>query len=194
VCFSHLLVKARVCHQVFHSHCSGVPLLADINENVYKMLFMDVGMAAYLSGLDWIAMQALDKNTLVNEGKLAEQFVGQHLINSFEPPRLTYWLREAKSANAEVDFVMASGSQVIPIQVKAGKSGSLKSLQQFVLSKKAALCVRFDLNPPDMCQITHAARMGRGSVPVTYTLLSLPLYLVEELPRILDDIRMGKED
>jgi len=61
---------------------------------------MDVGMAAYLSGLDWIAMQALDKNTLVNEGKLAEQFVGQHLIKSFEPPRLTYWLREAKSANA----------------------------------------------------------------------------------------------
>jgi predicted AAA+ superfamily ATPase len=189
-----LLVKARVCHEVFHSHCSGVPLLADINENVYKMLFMDVGMAAYLTGLDWIAMQGLDKNALVNEGKLAEQFVGQHLINSFEPPRLTYWLREAKSANAEVDFVTASGNQVIPIEVKAGKSGSLKSLQQFVLSKKAALCVRFDLNPPDMGQITHAARMDRGSVPVTYTLMSLPLYLAEELPRILDDIRMGKEE
>lgn len=187
-----LLVKARVCHQVFHSHCSGVPLLADINENVYKMLFMDVGMAAYLTGLDWIAQQALDKNALVNEGKLAEQFVGQHLLSSFEPPRLIYWLREAKSANAEVDFVTASGNQVTPIEVKAGKSGSLKSLQQFALTKKAALCVRFDLNPPDIGQITHAARMARGSVPVTYTLLSLPLYLVEELPRILDEIRTGK--
>jgi len=189
-----LLVKARVCHQVFHSHCSGVPLLADINENVYKMLFMDVGMAAYLTGLDWIVLQGLDKNALVNEGKLAEQFVGQHLLNSFEPPRLTYWLREAKSANAEVDFVTASGNQVTPIEVKAGKSGTLKSLQQFALSKNAALCVRFDLNPPDMGQITHAARMDGGSVPVTYTLLSLPLYLVEELPRILDEIRMGKGD
>ena len=187
-----LLVKARVCHQVFHNHCSGVPLLADINENVYKMLFMDVGMAAYLTGLDWIAQQALDKNALVNEGKLAEQFVGQHLLSSFEPPRLIYWLREAKSANAEVDFVTASGNQVTPIEVKAGKSGSLKSLQQFALTKKAALCVRFDLNPPDIGQITNAARMARGSVPVTYTLLSLPLYLVEELPRILDEIRTGK--
>jgi uncharacterized protein len=189
-----LLVKARVCHQVFHSHCSGVPLLADINENVYKMLFMDVGMAAYLTGLDWIVLQGLDKNALVNEGKLAEQFVGQHLLNSFEPPRLTYWLREAKSANAEVDFVTASGNQVTPIEVKAGKSGTLKSVQQFALCKNAALCVRFDLNPPDMGQITHAARMDGGSVPVTYTLLSLPLYLVEELPRILDEIRMGKGD
>jgi uncharacterized protein len=48
------LVKARVCHQVFHSHCSGVPLMADINENVYKLLFLDVGMAAWLTGLDCI--------------------------------------------------------------------------------------------------------------------------------------------
>jgi len=172
-----LLVKARVCHQVFHSHCSGVPLIADINENVYKMLFMDVGMAAYLSGLDWIALQALDQSGLVNEGKLAEQFVGQHLLNPFEPPRLTYWLREAKSANAEVDYVAATGNQVIPVEVKAGKSGTLKSLQQFVLNKNAALCVRFDLNPPDIQHMTHAARVDSGSIPVSYTLLSLPLYI-----------------
>ncbi|MFH0727725.1 MAG: DUF4143 domain-containing protein [Pseudomonadota bacterium] len=184
-----LLVKARVCHQVFHSHCSGVPLTADINENVYKLLFMDVGMAAFLIGLDWIALRALDDPALVNEGKLAEQFVGQHLINPFEPPRLTYWLREAKSANAEVDYVTASGNQVLPIEVKAGKSGALKSLQQFAVNKHASLCIRFDLNPPNIGQITHAARVSDGSVPITYTLLSLPLYLVEELPRLLEEIR-----
>ncbi len=186
-----LLVKARVCHQSFHSHCSGVPLMADINENVYKLLFMDVGMAAYITGLDWIALQALDGQALVNEGKLAEQFVGQHLLNPFEPPRLTYWLREVKSANAEVDYVTASGNQVLPIEVKAGKSGTLKSLQQFALNKNAGLCVRFDLNPPGIQEITHAVLTEAGSVPVSYTLLSLPLYLVEELPRILDEMRMG---
>jgi uncharacterized protein len=187
-----LLVKARVCHQVFHSHCSGVPLMADINESVYKLLFMDVGMAAYLTGLDWIALRALDGQALVNEGKLAEQFVGQHLMNPFEPPRLTYWLREAKSANAEVDYVTASGNQVLPIEVKAGKSGALKSLQQFVVSKHASLCIRFDLNPPNIGQITHAARVSDGSIPISYTLLSLPLYLVEELPRLLEEIRMNE--
>ncbi len=184
-----LLVKARVCHQVFHSICSGVPLMADIHENVYKLLFMDVGMAAWLTGMDWIALQRLDGQVLVNEGKLAEQFVGQHLLNPLEPPRLVYWLREAKSANAEVDFVTVSGNQVIPIEVKAGKSGALKSLQQFALNKNAGLCVRFDLNPPGMQEITHSAKVAAGSLPVTYQLLSLPLYLAEELPRILDEIR-----
>ena len=187
-----LLVKARVCHQVFHSHCSGVPLLADINENVYKMLFMDVGLAAYLTGLDWIALQALDGDALVNEGKLAEQFIGQHLLNPLDPPQLTYWLRELKTANAETDYVTATGNQVIPIEVKAGKSGTLKSIQQFALSKNAALCVRFDLNLPDIRQRTHSARIDVGSIPVSYTLLSLPLYMVEELPRILNELRLEK--
>ena len=185
-----LLVKARICHQVFHSHSSGVPLIADINENIYKLLFMDVGMAAHLNGLNWIALQALDGQALVNEGRLAEQFVGQHLMKPFQPPQLTYWLREAKSTNAEVDFVTTSGNRVIPIEVKAGKSGTLKSLQQFALKKHVNLCVRFDLNPPDVGQITHAARISNGSVSVSYTLLSLPLYLAGELPRILDDIRV----
>lgn len=184
-----LLVKARVCHQVFHSHCSGVPLMADINENVYKLLFMDVGMAAYLSGLDWIALRALDGQALVNEGKLAEQFVGQHLMTPFEPPRLTYWLREAKTANAEVDFVTSCGNWILPIEVKAGKSGALKSMQQFALNKHAPLCIRFDLNLPSMGRITHAVRTSDGSIPVSCTLLSLPLYLAEELPRLLEEIR-----
>jgi len=186
-----LFVKARVCHQVVHSHCSGVPLIAEINENIYKMLFMDVGMAAYLTGLDWIALQALDNHALVNEGKLAEQFVGQHLMNPSEPPRLTYWLREGKAANAEVDYVSAAANQVIPIEVKAGKSGSLKSLHQFVLNKKTALCVRFDLNPPSIQQLTHAVRTASGSEPISCTLLSLPLYMVEELPRILNEMRVS---
>jgi hypothetical protein len=187
-----MLVKARVRHQVYHSHCSGVPLIADINENVYKLLFMDVGMAAWMTGMDWVALQSLDDGGLVNEGKLSEQFVGQHLLNPFEPPRWTYWLREGKSSNAEVDFVTANANQVIPIEVKAGKSGTLKSLHQFVLSKNKTLCVRFDLNPPKIGKLAHSARTKEGSVPISYTLMSLPLYLVEELPRLLNELRQGE--
>lgn len=188
-----LLAKARICHQVFHSHCSGVPLMADINENVYKLIFMDVGMAAWLTGVDWIAMQALDGQALVNEGKLAEQLIGQHLLNPFEPPRLTYWLREAKSANAEVDYITISGNMVVPVEVKAGKSGTLKSLQQIAANKKTPLCVRFDLNPPSIQEVTYATRVSDGNVDVSYTLLSLPLYLVGELSRILDEVRINKK-
>ena len=188
-----LLTKARICHQVFHSHCSGIPLFGDINENTYKLLFMDVGMAAYLCGLDWIAFQSTDNQAIVNEGGLAEQFIGQHLLNPLESPQLTYWLRESRSANAEVDYVMSRGNRIVPIEVKSGTSGSLKSLQQFILRKPASFSVRFDLNLPSIQRIEHAARTSTGSRLVSYTLLSLPLYLAEELPRLLDDFRQKGE-
>jgi predicted AAA+ superfamily ATPase len=151
------------------------------------MLFMDVGIAAYLTGLDWSYFQSLDDMALVNEGGLAEQFIGQHLLDSFESPKLTYWLRESKSANAEVDYVITSGRRIIPVEVKAGKSGTLKSLQQFALIKRSDLAIRFDLNPPTIQKITHAAQTRDGSLTVSYTLISLPLYMVDELPRIISD-------
>ena len=59
-------------------------------------------------------------------------------------------------------------NQAIPIEGKAGKSGMLKSQQQFALIKEAALCVRFDLNPPDTGRITHSAKVISGIVSVPY--------------------------
>jgi len=149
---------------------------------------MDVGMANYICGNEWITLKDVNDNDLVNEGGLAEQFIGQHLIRPGEAPRLTYWLRESKSANAEVDYVVSRGNRILPVEVKAGKSGSLKSLQQFVLHKKAKLVVRFDLNRPNLQEVSHITRTGMGNQPVAFSLLSLPLYLVEELPRILENL------
>ena len=184
-----LLAKARVCHQVFHSHCSGVPLNADINPNAYKLLFMDVGIANNICGNDWIFLESIDERNLINEGGLAEQFIGQHLLNPHQAPQLTYWLREARSSNAEVDYVISHGNLIVPIEVKAGKSGSLKSLQQFVFFKGVDVAVRFDLNLPAMQKVKHVIRTAEGNRTVAYTLMSLPLYLVEELPRLLEGLR-----
>lgn len=186
-----LLSKARVCHKVCHSHCSGVPLHADINENTYKLIFMDIGMANHICGTDWIAIQSFVDRDLVNEGAMAEQFIGQHLIQlKNEYPRLCYWVREAKSTNAEVDYVVSQGPMIVPVEVKAGKSGSLKSLHQFVLKKNSKLAVRFDLNPPSLEKVRHVAGVKGGVRPVEVDLLSLPLYMVGELPRLIDRFRL----
>jgi predicted AAA+ superfamily ATPase len=186
-----LLTNARICHQVFHSHCTGIPLYADVNPNAYKLLFMDVGMANNICGNDWLFFESIDERGLVNEGGLTEQFIGQHLLHPHQAPQLCYWIREGKSSNAEVDYVIARGNLIVPIEVKAGKSGSLKSLQQFVFRKRVALAVRFDLNPPSVQNLKNVIRTKEGNRDVEYTLVSLPLYMVEELPRILDDLRRG---
>ena len=183
-----LLSKARVCHKVCHSHGNGIPLAATSDDSVYKLLFLDIGLANHLLGLDWTAISGMDDQQLVNEGGLAEQFIGQHLVNfsqGLEPPRLHYWLREGKSTNAEVDYLVSWKNRIVPVEVKAGKSGALKSLHQFIHQRQASLAVRFDLNPPSRQEVSCLTTTANGSADVKFSLLSLPLYAVDELARII---------
>ncbi|OQY12850.1 MAG: AAA family ATPase [Desulfobacteraceae bacterium 4572_19] len=125
-----LLSMARIIGKVIHSHCSGLPLQADIKEKVYKALFLDVGLMNAVCGLDWRVLSQMDDVKLINEGVVAEQFIGQHLqsLLADKPNReLTYWLRGGRSSNAEVDYVIAIAGAIIPIEVKAGVTGKLKS-------------------------------------------------------------------
>lgn len=186
-----LLCMARVISKVVHSHCSGLPLQASLDEKVYKLLFLDVGLMNAISGLNWRVLSQLDEVRLINEGAIAEQFIGQHLqaLLSDSPNReLTYWLREGRSANAEVDYVIALAGKVIPIEIKAGASGSMRSLHQFMGEKQAELAVRFDASLPSVSTVQTTINKGQQSKEVCYPLYSLPLYLVERLEAIVDSV------
>jgi len=184
-----LLALARVIWPVHHGDCSGSPLEAGIDRHTYKCLFLDVGLASHMTGVDWNTLGRWDDRRLVNEGGLAEQFIGQHLLfrkRGLELPSLCYWLRQGRSANAEVDFVIDHHRSVVPIEVKAGTAGSMRSLHQFLareLGGGAEVALRFDLNPPSLSEHEHRLRDGRA---VRYRLLSLPLYMVEQTERLLD--------
>ena len=189
-----LLTKARVCFPVVRSHCNGIPLNAETDERSFKLLFIDVGLASHVLGLTWNSIQSLNETGLVNEGGLAEQFIGQHLLNLGEgrrTPELHYWLREGKANNAEVDYVIAHGDRIYPIEVKAGKSGSLKSLHQYLLQKKGNIAFRFDLNQASKQEQQPSIRVSgtqNETVVVAYNLISLPLYAVEEIPRLCERV------
>lgn len=155
-----------------------------------KLLFLDVGLTSHLLGLNWTDIQHTTESRLVNEGVLAEQFIGQHLLDfhqGTQTPELNYWLREGKANNAEVDYVIAHGDKIYPVEVKAGKSGSLKSLHQYILQKDSSLAFRFDLNPPRRQALESSIRLSgtqNKTGKVSYSLISLPLYAVEEMPRL----------
>ncbi len=184
-----LLVKAKVLSPVYHSDCSGLPLHADIDERAYKLLFLDVGLMNRACGLDWTAISNLEPQRLVNEGAIAEQFVGQHLLRLAEErlmPHLCYWLREGRSSNAEVDFVISQGDAIVPIEVKAGASGSLRSLWQFARKKKSPFALRFDLNPISCQKVSYDIPTANSLETVESRLISMPLYMAGQCPRIID--------
>lgn len=79
-----------------------------------------------------------DFDRLINRGDLSELFVGLELIyhqSSFLHPQLYYWHREAKSSNAEIDYVVSSRGNIIPIEVKAGTRGQMQSLHIFLTER-----------------------------------------------------------
>ncbi len=179
------LCMARVAGKVFRTAANGTPLSAEVNERFFKCLHVDVGLLCSALGLDLLEVERQGDPTLVNRGAVAEQFVGQHLLYSEAPyrtPALHYWAREAWNATAEVDYVIALGSRVVPVEVKAGATGSLRSLHQFIREKSTRLALRFNADPPSL--LRDCRKLPDGT-PVRYDLLSLPLYLVGQARRLL---------
>ncbi len=187
-----LLIQSRLLTPAYHTDCA-VPLRANQDESISKLFFVDVGLLNSLCGLDWRSLSRLNERELIHEGGLAEQFVAQHLAyweQGEEAPHLNYWLRESRSENAEVDFVVARGNRILPIAIKSGKSGRIRSVQQLVRSKGFDLVFRFDLNPPSVQDIHHKLTGPQASgPPVRYRLASFPLYMAELARDLLAQFR-----
>lgn len=183
-----LLCMARIAYKVCRTAANGVPLAAEMNERHFKCLFMDVGLMCAALHLDLLDLGRHDL-TLVNTGAVAEQFIGQHLLYSgpgYETPALYYWARETRNAAAEVDYLMTLGVQVVPVEVKAGATGSLKSLHQFLKEKGSAFGLRFNAAAPSL--LRDSTRLPNGDT-LDYHLLSLPLYLVGQARRLAREFR-----
>ena len=181
------LCMARVASKVFRTAANGVPLAAEINERFFKCLHVDVGLMCAALGLDVLDLERQGDPTLVNRGAVAEQFVGQHLLYSEAPyltPALHYWARETRNAAAELDYVIAAGSRVVPVEVKAGATGSLRSLHQFIHEKSSGLALRFNADPPSL--LRDSRKLPDGTT-VRFDLLSLPLYLVGQARRLIGE-------
>ena len=155
-----LLITAGIIHRVMHSDAQGIPLGAQIDMNAFKLLFLDVGLSQFILDLkisDWLLNPLKE---FVNKGLLVESFVGQELI-AYEHPKkkaaLYYWKRDARGSEAEVDYVIQHGKQIIPIEVKSGKGKTLKSMQLFLESHpNSPYCIRFSINNYSVHEKIHS--------------------------------------
>lgn len=187
-----LLELAGFVSLVRHSSANGIPLGAEAADGLFKPLLLDIALCGNLCGLSLTDGTAL---LTVQDGGLAEQCVGQELRAigpSFTERSLFYWHREAKNANAEVDYLWTHDGTVVPIEVRAGTSGSLKSTHVFLAEKGRHFAVRFNMGHPSIGSFTVDIGGKTGAQTVSFTLLSLPLYLAGQLDRLLR-AQHGKE-
>ncbi|MFH1980507.1 MAG: DUF4143 domain-containing protein [Pseudomonadota bacterium] len=163
------------------------PLGAQSNEKFFKALMVDIGLISAQLGLSSAKPLKTEAAVLVNKGGLAEQFVGQQLRSaqaSVADPQLFYWQRTGGRLG-EIDYVLQHGNAIVPVEVKSGAAGRMKSLHQFMAEKSLSLAVRLDANPPTVEDLDIKTTLGQS---VKYRLLSVPLYLAERVGELIDGI------
>jgi uncharacterized protein len=176
---------ARIIRMIFHTHANGLPPQAQINPKIFKVIFVDIGLQCAALGLNQLDIIKGPDWSWINRGSMAEQFIGQSLLKlipSYHPPELFYWVREKVQSEAEVDYIWQHQSKLIPIEVKAGKTGRLRSLHVFFREKPWHFGVRFNTDTPSLLCETVNMQDGKS---ISFRLLSLPFYLAEQMERII---------
>ena len=180
-----LLSESRVCSPVVATKANGLPLGAEVDTKFSKVIMLDCGLSCTSLGLSLHQLTSVSEISLINSGGMAEQLVGQILrtvLPAYISPSLYYWQRGKKGAEAEIDYVIQHEDQIIPIEVKAGTTGTLRSLHQFMKEKKKSIAVRVNSDIPRLGPVQVKDSFGTS---IEYTLLSLPFYLLGQLHRLI---------
>jgi predicted AAA+ superfamily ATPase len=130
----NLLEKMLFIHKITSTSANGLPLNVSAKEKVFKLLFLDIGLMHTICGVS--PEETLCGNLVdIFKGALTEQFAGQQILTDggCENRKMFYWSRQEKSSIAEVDYIIVRNGQIIPVEIKSGTSGRLKSLNLFLL-------------------------------------------------------------
>ena len=163
-----LLIRAGLAFPVYHTSANGFPLGAQLNPKIFKVLLYDTGIFQHILGLNIREYLVVEEMDMVNKGALAEIYAGLELIkaSSFaEKPQLFYWHRQERGSNAEVDYVIRQGAEIVPVEIKSGYSGKMQSMRLFLKEK--------NLNRGIRCSLENFRRDGNIEL--------IPLYAVSTL-------------
>lgn len=144
----HLLTLAGLITPVRHTDGTGLPLGAEENDSYVKYLFFDLGVMQTMLNIPAADILTASNVDFVNKGGTSEMFAGlemQKYGDCFQRVDMHYWQNTAKGSNAEVDYLKASGGEVLPIEVKANTQGSMQSLWIFMRKRKLNHAIRTSL-------------------------------------------------
>jgi len=120
------LTSSRLCIKSYIASRSGHPLQAYTTDNVFKVFYLDVGLLN--AALDTPMESIVEDHLESYKGYIVENFVCQELYSKLDRD-LVSW----QEGQAEVEFLINQGAEIIPIEVKSGtKSRRAKSLDAYI--------------------------------------------------------------
>lgn len=169
-----MLGAAGLIHKIKAVSTPQIPLSMFAKDKQFKIAMLDIGLAVRSIFLDYPPFEQINiAQTYL--GLLSEQFVIQELFaynDMFEKTEFYYWKRDKKGSSAEIDLLLNYKNKILPIEIKSGKTGTLKSLQIYNKEYKPKVALRF------------------SEQPISYyeKILSIPFYLISQVRRLLDEV------
>lgn len=173
------LEKALLMQLVYPCTSATLPMVPDIKKSP-RLQILDTGLLNYFVGIQKEIIGTDDLNKIY-QGTLIEHLVGQELL-SFQYNALSalhFWVREKKESTAEVDYLFQYDGLIIPIEVKSGKEGTLKSLHSYMDIAPHNFAIRFYAGA---LNITDATTQNGKQ----YKILNLPYYLGSQIEKYID--------
>jgi hypothetical protein len=168
------LEKAMLISLVYPTVNTVQPIIPDLRKSP-RLHVLDTGMMNHFTGVIRELATSVDLQA-VYKGKMIEHLVGQELLASrFNVlNQLSFWVREKKESIAEVDYLVNVDGNLIPIEVKSGATGTLKSLHLFMEQAPHRWAVRLygGIIKMDEINASHGKK---------FTLLNLPYYLAGQI-------------
>lgn len=183
-----MLTLAGIIVPVNAASANGLPLDAEVNEKRTKYLFLDSGLLLSILQLDGASSKHLveqimtgNPQDLVNKGNITEMVAGLEMIRYQEPiqrQKMYFWEKTGKSI-AEVDYLLPVRTKVMPIEVKSGTQGGMKSLWMLMREKEMDCAIRLSLENYgsfDYCDSSSDGAVRHVDI--------LPLYGVSDIFRL----------
>lgn len=184
-----LLRDAGIIIPVQMTAANGLPLGAQVNPKFTRYDYLDTGLLLRVLAMTYDDDKELTRlilagedPDLVNKGIVAELTAGLELLKSSNPQSkydLFYWESLERNATSEVEYVIAKNARCLPIEVKAGTSGKMKSLRLFMNKKDLTVGIRSSLENFGLLEVSDSDVNG---LPIKRNICILPLYAVWRLP------------
>lgn len=172
------LEKTFLLSLVYPTTSVKLPILPELQKSP-RLHLLDTGLMNYMVGIQKEIIGTDDLNTIYH-GAVIEHLVGQELLaNNFNVlSSLNFWVREKNTSSAELDYVVVYDGKLIPIEVKSGKEGKLKSLHLFMEESSHNIAIRLYAGELSLTKV----KTSSGKI---YHLLNLPYFLASQLPNYL---------
>jgi len=172
------LNDAKVIQLIYPTTSFAPPMLPDLKKSP-RLQFLDTGLINYELRIQ-VEMLAMDDMSQAYKGAVIPHVVAQEFmsLNTTKDTKPVFWVREKRQSSAEVDMVIPYEKWLIPVEIKSGKEGKLKSLHQFIEEAPHPYAVRMYAGKFSIDQ--HTTRSGKK-----YFLMNLPYYLGTKLPEYI---------